>query len=52
MDRFLELLREELERLLAVGGNYSNKPAMLAAFDRASIKALSRYAKEKNIDLT
>lgn len=52
MDRFLEILRSELEKVLAVGGNYANKPAMLAAFDRACVAAISKYAKEKGIGLT
>lgn len=51
MDRFLEILREELEKMLSIGGSYASKVAMLSTFDRASIKALARYAKEKNIPL-
>jgi len=30
MDRFLELLRQELEKALTVGGSYANKQVMLA----------------------
>lgn len=52
MDRFLEILREELEKALTVGGSYANKVAMLSTFDRCSVKAMARYIKEKNIDLT
>ena len=52
MDRFLELLRIEFEKELSIGGNYANKERLLQAFDKASIKALAKYAKEKNIDLT
>lgn len=52
MDRFLELLRIEFELELRTGGNYSSKERLLQAFDKASIKALSKYAKERGIDLT
>jgi hypothetical protein len=51
MDRFLELLRTEFELELRTGGNYTNKDRMMQAFDKASIKALAKYAKEKNISL-
>lgn len=52
MDRFLELLRTKFELELRTGGNYANKDRMMQAFDKASIKALAKYAKEKGIDLT
>ena len=52
MDRFLVILREELELALRIGGSYASKIVMLSTFDRVSIKALARYASEKGIDLT
>lgn len=52
MDRFLELLREEYEKELRIGGNYSSKERLLQAFDKASIRAMMKYAKEKNIDIS
>lgn len=51
MDRFLELLREELESALSVGGSYANKERMLQTFDKASVKALIRYSREKGINI-
>lgn len=51
MDRFLEILREELEKALSVGGSYASKVVMLSTFDRCSIKALARYAKEKGVSI-
>lgn len=51
MDRFLEILREELEKMLAIGGSYANKNSMMQTFDKASVKAIVRYAKEKEINL-
>lgn len=52
MDRFLELLRIKFELELRVGGNYASKERLMQAFDKASIKALAEYAKEKGINLT
>lgn len=52
MDRFLELLRAEFELELRTGGNYASKERLLQAFDKASVKALAKYAREKGIDLT
>lgn len=51
MDRFLELLRTEFELELRTGGNYANKDRMMQAFDKASIRALMKYASDRGIDL-
>lgn len=52
MDRFFDILRAEFEKELSVGGNYSSKAVMMAAFDRAFARATVKYAKERGIDLT
>lgn len=52
MERFFELLRAELEKELSIGGNYASKAVMLATFDRCFARAISKYAREKGIDLT
>ena len=48
---FLDILREEFESMIATKTGWG-KNEIMVAFDKASIKALSRYAKQKGIDLT
>ena len=52
MDRFLEILREEMNKQFSIGGAFANKNTAMQSFDKASTKALIRYAREKGIDLT
>jgi len=52
MDRFFDILRKEFETELRAGGNYSTKERMLAAFDRAFARAVTKFAREKGVNLT
>lgn len=51
MDRFYEILREELELALSEGKAYANKERMLQTFDKCFAKAVIKYGKELNINL-
>lgn len=48
MDRFLDLLREEFEKTIETKTGWGKNEVMVA-FDRASIAALIKYAKEKGL---
>lgn len=48
IDQFLDILREEFERLMK---EWDHGDKIMTDFDKASIKALMRYAKEKGIAL-
>lgn len=52
MDKFYDILREEIENALMVGGAYANKERMLQTFDKAFAKAVVRYARMMGVDLT
>lgn len=51
MDKLVEYVREELEKLLSGPGISWNKVGIMSAFDRAWIKGMARYAREKGIVL-
>lgn len=51
MDRFLELLRNEFEQIILTKTGWGKNEIMIV-FDKASIKAIIKYAKEKQMDLT
>jgi len=48
---FLDILREEFEKAIVAKTGWS-KNEIMVAFDKASIKALVRYAEGKGVDLT
>lgn len=51
MDRFYDILREELELALKDGGVYANKERMMQTFDKCFTKAVIKYGRELNINL-
>ena len=48
---FLDYIREEFEREIAAKTGWG-KNEIMVAFDKASIKALIKYAKDKGVELT
>lgn len=49
MEKLLEYVREEFIKILQGPGVSWNKQGILAAFDKAWVFGLSRYAREKGI---
>lgn len=52
MDKLLAYVGEELEKILSGPGVSWNKVGVMNAFYKAWVLGLSRYAREKGIDLT
>jgi hypothetical protein len=50
MDKLMEYVREEFERLLSTKTGWGRNEVM-AAFDKAWIFGMARYAREKGISL-
>lgn len=51
MDKFIEFIQEEFEKILKGPGVTWNKDGMLAAMNKALIIAMARYAKLHNVSL-
>ena len=51
MDKFYLYLREEFQKNLSTKTNWG-RVEVIIAFDKAYVVALSRYAREKGVDLT
>lgn len=50
MDRLLELIREEFEKEISTKTGWGKNEIMMH-FDKACIRAIAKYAREKNIPL-